>query len=128
MIDDAVEERPEIVTSYAPVDRRCALFGVGVDDREIELRFRGIEIDEEIEDLVQHLRRPRIGAIDLVDHHNRWKAARERLAEHEARLRKWAFGRVNQQNDAVDHRQRALHFAAEICVPGVSTMLIRRSL
>ena len=89
---------------------------VRVHDRKIELRFRRVEIDEEIEDLVEHFGRARVGPIDLVDDDDRRKAARERLAEHEARLRQRAFGRVDQQHDPVDHRQGALDFAAEVGV------------
>ena len=38
--------------------------------------------------------------------------------QHEAGLRQRAFGGVDQQHDAVDHRQRALHLAAEVGVAG----------
>ena len=40
----------------------------------------------------------------------------ERLAQHVARLRQRAFAGIHQQHDAIDHLQRALHFAAEIAV------------
>jgi epoxyqueuosine reductase QueG len=75
----------------------------------------------------EHFGRAARRPIDLVDDHNLRQARAQSLAEHEARLRQRAFGRVDQQHDAVDHRQRALDLAAEIGVPGVSTMLIRRS-
>ena len=34
--------------------------GVGVEDREVELVFGGVEVDEQVVDLVQHLLRPRV--------------------------------------------------------------------
>ena len=40
----------------------------------------------------------------------------QRLAQHIARLRQRAFAGVDQQHDAVDHLQRAFHFAAEVAV------------
>ena len=42
----------------------------------------------------------------------------ERLAQHEARLRERAFARVDEQQHAVDHRERALDLAAEVGVAG----------
>ena len=42
----------------------------------------------------------------------------ERLAQHEARLRQRPLGGVDQEQDAVDHRQPALDLAAEIGVAG----------
>ena len=42
----------------------------------------------------------------------------QRLAEHELGLRHRAFGRVDQDHHAIDHRQDALDFAAEIGVAG----------
>ena len=42
----------------------------------------------------------------------------ERLLQDEARLRQRSFRGVDQQHHAVDHRQRALHLAAEVGVAG----------
>ena len=40
------------------------------------------------------------------------------LTQDEAGLRERAFGRVNQQNDAVNHGQASFNLATEIGVPG----------
>ena len=60
--------------------------------------------------------RARVGPVDLVDHDHRRQPSFERLRQHVARLRQRAFRSVDQQHDAVDHLQRALHFAAEVGV------------
>ena len=52
----------------------------------------------------------------LLTHDDRLQAQRQRLARDEARLRHRAFLRIDQQQHAVDHRQHALHFAAEVGV------------
>ena len=98
------------------VECRSSNPAICVHDREIELRFRGVEVDEEIENLVEHFGRPRVGTVNLVDDDDRRKPAGEGLAEHEARLGQRAFGRVDQQDDPVDHRQGALDFPAEVGV------------
>ena len=46
------------------------------------------------------------------------QARLERLAQDEAGLRQRALGRVDEQQDAVDHRQPALDLAAEVRVAG----------
>ncbi len=51
--------------------RRGPSLGIGVQNREIQLLFFGVEIDEEVIDLVQHFLRARIGAVNLIDHQDR---------------------------------------------------------
>ena len=60
----------------------------------------------------------RVGLVDLVDADDRLQADLERLADDEFRLRHRAFGGVDEHDGAVDHRQDALHLAAEIGVAG----------
>ncbi len=91
---------------------------VAVEHRELELLLGGVEVDEEVEDLVQHLTRPRVRAVDLVDHHDRRQPRLQRLAQHEPRLRQRPFARVHQQQHAVHHLERPLHLAAEVGVAG----------
>ena len=59
-----------------------------------------------------------VGAVDLVDDDDRAQPQRQRLAGDELGLRHRAFGAVDQQDHAVDHRQDALDLAAEIGVAG----------
>ena len=92
--------------------------GVGVEDRELELILGGVEVDEEVVDLVQDLGRARVRAVDLVDDHDRRQPRLQRLLEHEAGLGQRAFGGVDQQEHPVDQRQRALDLGAEVGVAG----------
>src|SRR5699024_8013676 len=54
--------------------------------------------------------------VNLVDHHDDTVAQLQRLGEDEAGLGHGALGSVHQQDDAVDHLQNALDFAAEVRV------------
>ena len=98
--------------------RRRARLGAGVEHRKVELLLGRVEIDEEVEDLVQDFLEPRVGPVDLVDDDDRRQPPLERLPQHEAGLRQRPLGRVDQQQHAVDHRERALDFAAEVGVAG----------
>ncbi len=91
---------------------------VGVDDRELDLRLVGVEVEEELVDLVHDLLGARVGPVDLVHDEDDGQPRLERLAEDEARLRQRALARVDEQQHAVDHRQRALDLAAEVGVAG----------
>ncbi len=121
-------------TAAAGLRRDCrlgaghAVAGVGVEHRELDLVFGRVEVDEEVVDLVQHFLRPRVRPVDLVHHDDRRQAALERLAQHEAGLRQRPFRGVHEQDDAVHHRQRALDFPPKSAWPGVSQMLMSRSL
>ena len=116
VIDDGVEQGPQVQPRDGRVAARRAGSGVRVEHRELELLFGRVEVDEQVVDLVEHFLRTGVGPVDLVDDHDRRQAALERLAQDEARLRQRPFRGVDQQHHAVDHRQRPLHFAAEIGV------------
>ncbi len=97
---------------------RRARLGVGVEHREIDLLFLGVQIDKQVVDFVQHFLRARVGAINLVDDHDGRQMCFQRFAQHVARLGQRAFAGIDQQHDAVDHLQRALDLAAEVAVAG----------
>ena len=92
--------------------------GAGVQNREVDLLLGRVEIDEEVVDLVEHFLGARVRPVDLVDDDQRRQPALEGLAQHEARLRERPLGRVDEEQHAVDHRERPLDFAAEIRVAG----------
>jgi hypothetical protein len=76
------------------------------------------EIDEQVEHLVDDRLGAVAGPIDLVHDEQRSQAVRQRLADHEARLRHHAVDRVDHEQHRVDHREHALHLAAEVGVAG----------
>ncbi len=76
------------------------------------------EVHEELVGLVDDLRDPGVAAIHLVDHEHDGHVGVERLAQHEAGLGQRALGCVDQQHDAVDHRQAALDLTTEVGVTG----------
>ncbi len=108
--DDAV--------GFVEVERGPAIAARAVDDRELDLVLLGVEVEEQLVDLVDDLGGARVGTIDLVDHEDHRQVAGERLAQHEPGLRQWALGGVDEQDDAVDHRERPLDLAAEVGVTG----------
>jgi hypothetical protein len=77
-----------------------------------------VEGDEQIENLVEHLMRVGVVAVDLVDDDDRFGAGFEGFAEDEAGLGLGTFGGVDHQQHAVDHVHDAFDFAAEIGVAG----------
>ena len=118
MVDDQLEQRLEIALARGFVLARIAIAARGPQAGEFKLLVIRVEIGEQVEHFVEHFLRARIGAVDLVDHHDRAQAQRERLAEHELGLRHRALGRIDQQDDAVHHGEDTLHLAAEIGVAG----------
>ncbi len=115
---EQVQQRTQVAAFDALLQRCLAGARVRVDDRKLDLLLVGVEVDEELVDLVDDLGDARVGAVDLVDHEDHRQPRLERLAQHEARLWQRALRRVDEQHDAVDHRQAALDLAAEVRVPG----------
>ena len=97
---------------------RHAGFRVRIQDREIELIFARVEVDEKVVDLVEHGGRARVGAVNFIENNDRRKLGLQRLLQHIAGLRQRTFAGVDQQQHAVHHAQGALDFAAEIAVAG----------
>ena len=118
VVDDRVEQRPEVAPGLVEAQARRAGARARVQHRETELFLRRVQIDEQIVNLVQHFLDARVRPVDLVDDDDRGQPPLERLPEDEPRLRQRTLGRVHEQHDAVHHRQRPLHLAAEIGVAG----------
>ena len=116
--DDGLEQRRQIARADVVGGPGVTGAAAGVERREVELLVIGVEVEEQLEHLVEHFGGARVGAVDLVDHDDRLEAERERLAGDELGLRHRAFGGVDQQDHAVDHRQDALDLGAEIGVAG----------
>jgi len=74
------------------------------------------QAEQEVGGLVDHLVDARVRAVHLVDHQDHREVRLQRLAEHEPGLRERALTCVDEQHHAVDHRQAALHLAAEVGV------------
>ena len=117
-VDEQLEERVEVGAGHRQVAGRRAQLGVRVHDRELDLVLVGAEVHEQLVDVVEDLRRAGVGAVDLVERDDDGQPTGHRLLQHVARLRERALGRVDQQQDAVDHEQAALDLAAEVRVAG----------
>ncbi len=114
--EQGLAEGAEVVGELVGGEAGLPCARIRVDDRELDLRLVGVEVEEELVDLVHDRLGAGVGPVDLVhDEHDR-QARLERLAQDEAGLRKRALARVDEEQDAVDHRQAALDLAAEVGV------------
>ncbi len=107
-----------VVEMALPFLDREAELGRGVNGGEVELLVGGVELEEELENHVEHLVGAGVLAVDLVDDDDRLGPDFERLAQDEFRLGLGAVEGVHDQEHAVDHLENALHLAAEIGVAG----------
>ncbi len=78
--------------------------------------FVRVEVQEEVLDFFDHLGDAGVGPVDLVNKENDGQSLLQGLAQDESRLGKGALGRVDQQDDRVDHRQAPFDLAAEVRV------------
>jgi hypothetical protein len=104
-----------IVSSRA--ERSASAAGNGRDDGKCELVVTHGKVEEQLLHLGQHLFRPGILPVDLVDDEHGGEPAPERLGEHIARLREGSLGRVDEKHDAVHESQGSLDLSAEVRVP-----------
>ena len=116
VLEDGIEQGLEIGALHLGRIARGAVSAGAEEHRGIELLVGGIQIHEKLENLVHDLVDALVGAVDLVEHHNNAVAELERAAQDEAGLGHGALRRVHQQDDAVDHLEDTLHFAAKVGV------------
>src|SRR5262249_61007252 len=93
-------ERAEIVGELVRREPGSSLARVRVDDRELDLRLVGVQVEEELVDLVHDRFGTRIGTVDLVDDEHDRELRLERLAQKEARLRQGPPPRADQPQAA----------------------------
>jgi hypothetical protein len=118
VVDDGLEEGRHVLLRLAEVIHHVAVAAGAVDDGRVELLLGGVELHEQLEDLVIHFRRLGVVAVDLVDDDHDLQPVGESLAEHETGLRLRAVIGVDDEEHAVDHAEGALDLAAEVGVAG----------
>ena len=113
-----VEQRLHRAADVIEFHLGVTFLGRAIDERKIQLLIRRIERHEQLEHLIEHLLGVCVLAVNLVDDHDGLRTGFERLAQHEARLRLRAFGRIHDEQHTVNHVHDALHLAAEVGVSG----------
>ena len=83
---------------------------------KIKLFIACAKTGEQVKNFIQSPIRLGVGLIDLVQNHHWLEAQRQGFRGHEFCLRHRAFGSIDQQNHAIDHRENPLNFAAEVRV------------
>ena len=116
VLEDAVEQIGDVCCRLLPVLGHPALLCRAVDNGEVELILRCIEVAHEVEHHLIHLFGAAVGLIDFVDDDDRLQANLQGFLQHEARLRHRSFEGIDEQQAAVGHVQDALHLAAEVRV------------
>ena len=116
-LENHIKQRGHIAAEFCVVSRRVAILRAGVNVRKVQLLIRGAQGDEQLEHLIQNPIRPRMIAVNFIDHHNRLRARFQRLAQHKASLRLRPLLRIHEQQHAINHTERPLHLAAKIRVP-----------
>ncbi len=117
-VDEQVQERMEVIARIVQATGRRPELRVRVDDREIDLVLVGAEIHEQLVDVVEHLCRTGVRAIDLVEGDHDREAPGHRLLQHVARLRQRPLRRIDEEQHAVHHQQRSLDLPAEVGMAG----------
>ncbi len=74
MLYDRIQQRQDVVGRLLPVSTHPSLFGRSEYGRKIQLFFRGIKTEHEVENHVLHFIGAAVWLVDLIDHHHRLQA------------------------------------------------------
>src|SRR5258706_11864817 len=96
VLEDRLEERLDAGAGVFELPGSGSSAAGSVEDGEIQSFIISAELDEEIEDLVEHFMRAGVGAVGFIGHHDRAKLMPESFFENEASLRHRTFGRIDQ--------------------------------
>ncbi len=114
IVQDRVEQRRHVFCFLLKIQGGIAAFGGGKDEGAVQLFVGGFQVHEQLQYLVDDLRRACFRPVDLIDADDDRKLQLQRFFQHEFCLRHGALKGVHHQDDAVYHLQHPLHFAAEI--------------
>nr|GEU28058.1 hypothetical protein [Tanacetum cinerariifolium] len=116
VLQDGVEQRLHVAAAHVFGQAGVAVQTRSVNNREVQLFVGRAQLVEQFESLVDRPFRTCTWTVDLVDHDDRLQAQGQCLAGHKAGLWHRAFLGIDQQQNRVNHRQHAFHFAAEVGV------------
>ena len=116
ILDDGVEQGLQIGAGHMGGIAADTLTGRAENGGRIELLLGGVQVQQQLQNLVADLVNALVGTVDLVDHNDDLVAQLQCLLQHEAGLGHGAFGGVHQQQNAVHHLEDTLHLAGEIGV------------
>ena len=118
MLDDQIEQRRQILARAVQLHVGPAVAARRIHVGEIQLFVIGTEAGKQVETFVQRAIRLCVTLVDLVQNNDRVQSQCQRFGGDEFGLRHRAFGRINQQYNAIHHGQDAFDLAAEIGVAG----------
>ena len=96
MLDNRLEQRPQIGGFGVERWSACAVARNGIEDRKVDLFFAGVQVDEQVVDCVEDCRRTGVLPVDLIDDHDGGKSQHQGLQQHRACLRQRPFRGVDE--------------------------------
>ena len=114
IVEDGLKQGNHVLSRPVHVKGCGSRPGGGEHEGTVKLLLAGIQLDEEFENLVDHLGGACLRAVDLVDAHDNGKLQLQSLSQHELGLRHGTLESVHNQNHAVHHLEDPLHLAAEV--------------
>ena len=118
ILQDGIEQGHQVLAGFGigPVIAGRAVAAGAEHHRAVQLLVGSAQIHQQLKDLVNDLGNAGVRAVNLVDSNDQRQVLLQGLLQDEAGLGHAALGRVNQQQNAVDHLQHALDLAAEVGV------------
>ena len=114
---DGIQQRSDGTGRSFPVFTHPVVLGRAIQYREIQLIFRCIEAEHQVEHHFIDFFRTAVRLINLVDYYNRFQSDLKCFLEYETGLWHRTFKSINQQDTSVSHVEDALYFSTEVCMP-----------
>ena len=114
MAENRFKERTQIGSLDILIGRGDASARRTEENRRLKLIVGGVQVDEKFQYFVDHFVDSAVRTVDLIDDDDDSVSELQRLGQDKTRLRHRPLGRVDEQNDAVDHFENTFDFSAEI--------------
>lgn len=121
MIDDHLADMGHarcLVDRILGIEQGVAIFRRGIYHREIENLVGGIELGEQIEDLIDHPAAAGGRLVDFVDDNDDRKVILQGFFQNKVGLRHRSFLGIDKEQGTISHAQDALYLPAKIGVAG----------
>ena len=102
-LSNHIKERFQIIGLIFQILLGNAELCTGIDNWKIKLVFGSIQLTEQVKNHINNRFRPSTGAINLIDHNNRFNPQIERFLQHKTGLGHRSIKRIHQQQNRIDH-------------------------
>ena len=116
IFQDCLKQRSHIFRCICEVKNCMACFCRSIQERAVKLLVRSFKVHKKFQNFIDNFIRTCFRTVDLVDADDNVQVQLQSFLQNKFSLRHSTLKSIYQKNNAIDHFQYTLYFAAEVCM------------